>query len=204
MPSRTWHTCPIDTSTVTPASAAERIRQALHDRGAAIERAYRDFWIKVSNEVLTGQISQSDAARVLDMTRESVRLGTRQVAPTAPTGRVRGYPIYLAVAARRPGDAAWAVGASAATGLPTLVMHIEVSGSGGASPWNGDVELAYQMIDAPPQNVHSPAWPPALECRPLFYSQAVQDELLGPPDLASSQRREWEQRHHHDRGQLAA
>jgi hypothetical protein len=170
-----------DERTTKPENGAkQRILAALAKRDEEIELAQRRFWNRVSSEIAAGQISQARAARVLDVTRETLRLRTREYIPDAPIRPGATYPLYLAVGMRLDGKTRWRVEPEPSHELGVVSM---VMGEG-RSPYAGQqIEFAYREIAEPPS--HDLGYPPVfsapgLNRRPLYFSEAVCDELFGP------------------------
>lgn len=187
-------------------AALARIQAALNERDTAMQEIRRRsaevearFWTRVTGEIATGQVSQADAARVLGVTRETLRQRTRHYLPDAPARPARGFPIYFAIGIRLPGEHEWRAADETCAGHPTLVLPaFGGDGPPGSSAYHGhDIEYAYREIDAYPAgltDVLIPTFPPQLDHRPLFMSNAVFSELYGPSHIGSPERLAWEAR----------
>jgi hypothetical protein len=168
-------------STEPENGAKQRILAALAKRDEEIDLAQRRFWNRVSSEIAAGQISQARAARVLDVTRETLRLRTREYIPDAPI-RPGAMSLYLAVGMRLHGETSWRAQAEPCHGHS--VVSMVMGGGRRVSPYDGQrIEFAYREIAEPPS--HDLGYPPmfsapGLSPRPLYFSEAVCDELFAP------------------------
>jgi hypothetical protein len=208
MPSSSWHSGGMsETDDGDPHERASlaRIKAALEERDKAMDEIRQRsaevegrFWRRVTSEIATGQISQADAGRELGVTRETLRQRTRHYIPEAPARPTRRFPIYFAIGMRLPGERRWRAVEEPCDSHPTLILSFGGDLPDGRSPYDGhDIEYAYREIDAYPAgltDVLVPTFPAQLNSRPLFMSNAVADELFGPPHVNSRERLAWEAR----------